>query len=66
MMDRELDVSTATANQDAAEADYRDFLEELEEDMLYRKNVNIYFSERATGCLGGGNGLQQIIIFACV
>ena len=45
MMDREMDVSMATANQEGAEQDYQEFLEDLEEDMGYRKNVNIYFSE---------------------
>ena len=44
MMDREFDVSMATANQELMEADYREFLEELEEDKMYRKNINIYFS----------------------
>ena len=39
MMDREMDVTMATANQEGAEQDYQ------EEDMGYRKNVNIYFSE---------------------
>ena len=45
MMDREMDVTMATANQEGAEQDYQEFLEDLEEDMGYRKNVNIYFSE---------------------
>ena len=42
MMDREMDVAMATANQ---EQDYQEFLEDLEEDKNYRKNVNIFFSE---------------------
>ena len=45
MMDREFDAAMATANQDAAEQDYQEFLDDLEEDKSYRKNVNIYFSE---------------------
>ena len=45
MMDEEFDVSMATANQESTEADYWEFLEELEEDKMYRKNINIYFSE---------------------
>ena len=45
MMDREMDVAMATANQEGAEQDYQEFLEDLEEDKNYRKNVNIFFSE---------------------
>ena len=45
MMDREMDVTMATANQDAVEQDYQEFLEDLEEDRNYRKNINIFFSE---------------------
>ena len=45
MMDREMDATMATANQDAAEQDYREFLEDLEEDKNYRKNVTIYYSQ---------------------
>ena len=45
MMDREMDVAMATANQEGAEWDYQEFLEDLEEDKNYRKNVNIFFSE---------------------
>ena len=48
MMDREFDAAMATANQDAAEQDYQEFLDDLEEDKSYRKNVNIYFSELVT------------------
>ena len=44
MMDREFDAAMATANQDAAEQDYHEFLEDLEEDRNYRSNVNIYHS----------------------
>ena len=32
-------------NQESYERDYTEFLEELEEDKLFRQNVNIYFSE---------------------
>ena len=45
MIDREMDAAMATANQEAAEQDYREFLEDLEEDRSYRNSVNIYFSE---------------------
>ena len=45
MMDREMDATMATANQDAAEQDYQEFLEDLEEDRNYRKNINIYYSQ---------------------
>ena len=45
MIDREMDAAMATANQEAAEQDYREFLEDLEEDRNYRNSVNIYFSE---------------------
>ena len=44
-----MDASMATANQDTVERDYQDFLEELEEDQMYRKHVNIYFSELFCG-----------------
>ncbi|CAI8017279.1 60S ribosomal export protein NMD3 [Geodia barretti] len=44
MMDREMDVTVATTNEKGAEEDYEEFLEDLEEDMIYRKNVNIFFS----------------------
>ena len=44
-MDREMDVAMATANQEGVEQDYQEFLEDLEEDKNYRKNVNIFFSE---------------------
>ena len=44
MIDREMDVTVATANEKGAEEDYEEFLEDLEEDMIYRKNVNIFFS----------------------
>ena len=51
MMDREMDATMATANQDAAEQDYQEFLEDLEEDKSYRKNINIFLSECGkTGC----------------
>ena len=45
MMDREMDATMATANQDAADQDYQEFLEDLEEDKNYRKNINIFFSK---------------------
>ena len=45
MMDREMDATMATANQDAAEQDYHEFLEDLEEDKNYRKNINIFYSQ---------------------
>ena len=45
MIDREMDAAMVTANQEAAEQDYREFLEDLEEDRSYRNSVNIYFSE---------------------
>ena len=45
MIDREMDVTVATTNEKGAEEDYEEFLEDLEEDMIYRKNVNIFFSE---------------------
>jgi nonsense-mediated mRNA decay protein 3 len=44
MIDREMDVTVATANEKGAEEDYEEFLEDLEEDMIYRKNVNIFFN----------------------
>jgi nonsense-mediated mRNA decay protein 3 len=44
MMDREMDATMATANQDAAEQDYHEFLEDLEEDKNYRKNINIFYN----------------------
>ena len=48
-LDREMDTSVATA-QEAYERDYTDFLEDLEEDKQYRRNVNIYFSECNSVC----------------
>ena len=48
MIDREMDVTVATTNEKGAEEDYEEFLEDLEEDMIYRKNVNIFFSECVT------------------
>jgi nonsense-mediated mRNA decay protein 3 len=44
MIDREMDVTVATTNEKGAEEDYEEFLEDLEEDMIYRKNVNIFFN----------------------
>ena len=35
----------ASVDQSAYDRDYMEFLEDLEEDKLYRKNVNIYYSE---------------------
>ena len=32
-------------NQESYERDYTEFLEDLEEDKLFRQNVNIYFSK---------------------
>ena len=32
-------------NQEGYDRDYNEFLEDLEEDKLFRQNVNIYFSE---------------------
>ena len=63
MIDRELDVSMATASQDVAEADYQVFLEELEEDKLYRKNVNIYFSELQLLGTQRGRGFRLLPYF---
>ena len=66
MMDREMDVSMATAIQEGAERDYEDFLEELEEDKTYRSNVNIFFSElggRVPCCHGS---LLHCVCFKCM
>ena len=41
MIDREMDAAMATDNQEAAERDYHEFLEDLEEDRSYRYSVNI-------------------------
>ena len=43
-LDKEMDVSTET-RQEGYEQDYTEFLDDLEEDKLFRKNVNIYFSK---------------------
>ena len=40
-----MDATMARANQDAAKQDYQEFLEDLEEDKHYRKNINIYQSQ---------------------
>ena len=45
MMDREMDVTMATTDDKGAEQDYEEFLEDLEEDKIYRKNINIFFGE---------------------
>ena len=45
MIDREMDVTVAMTNEKGAEEDYEEFLEDLEEDMIYCKNINIFFSE---------------------
>ena len=45
MIDREMDVTMATTDDKGAEQDYEEFLEDLEEDKMYRKNINIFFSE---------------------
>ena len=54
MIDREMDAAMATANQDTVEQDYQEFLEDLEEDMEYRRNINIFFSEWVWVCGCGG------------
>ena len=43
-LDKEMDVSMET-RQEGYEQDYTEFLDDLEEDKLFRKNVNIYFSK---------------------
>ena len=43
-LDKEMDVSTET-RQEGYEQDYTECLDDLEEDKLFRKNVNIYFSK---------------------
>ena len=42
---QQLDREMESTNQESYERDYTEFLEDLEEDKLFRKNVNIYFSE---------------------
>ena len=42
---QQLDREMEATNQESYERDYTEFLEELEEDKLFRQNVNIYFSE---------------------
>ena len=54
MIDREMDVTVATTNEKGAEEDYEEFLEDLEEDTIYRKNVNIFFSEFQVGFVKQG------------
>ena len=45
MMDREMDVTMAATDDKGVEQDYEEFLEDLEEDRMYRKNINIFFGE---------------------
>jgi nonsense-mediated mRNA decay protein 3 len=42
---QQLDREMESTNQESYERDYTEFLEELEEDKMFRQNVNIYFSE---------------------
>ena len=42
---QQLDREMEATNQESYERDYTEFLEELEEDKMFRQNVNIYFSE---------------------
>jgi hypothetical protein len=42
---QQLDREMEATNQESYDRDYTEFLEELEEDKLFRQNVNIYFSE---------------------
>ena len=56
-LDKEMDVSMTTADDERLDQDYTAFLEELEEDKGLRKHINIYHSEWCAliRIVGGGH-----------